>query len=331
MKFIKEKYTQLSVLEKQKYIKLIKDKFEKQLARELDLTRVSAPLLVTKESGLQDDLSGVERKVSFDILKDGKELEIVQSLAKWKRMALKKYGFPIHRGLYTDMTAIRRDDKMDETHSVYVDQWDWEKVIVRQDRTIDYLRKTVKKIVKAIADTSEFLKTKGFQEVDIVRDVHFITSQELLDLYPGKTDKEREYLITKQYKTVFIIGIGDALSDGVPHDMRAPDYDDWSLDGDLLFYHEVLDIALEISSMGIRVDKDTLIQQLEKAEKQERMEYAYHQSILRDELPLTIGGGIGQSRLCMLLLGRAHIGETQASYWDHETLAQCEELGIELL
>jgi len=192
MEFIKDKYTQLSILDKQKYIKLIKDKFERKLAHELDLTRVSAPLLVTKESGLQDDLSGVERKVSFDILKDGKELEIVQSLAKWKRMALKKYDFPIHKGLYTDMTAIRRDDKMDETHSIYVDQWDWEKVIVRKDRTIDYLKKTVKKIVKAIADTSEFLKSKGFEGIEICRDVFFITAQELEDLYPGKTDKEKE-------------------------------------------------------------------------------------------------------------------------------------------
>ena len=203
--FIKEKYIDMSILDKQKYIKIIKDKFERQLAHQLSLTRVSAPLLVTKESGLQDDLSGVERKVSFDILKDGKELEIVQSLAKWKRMALKKYDFPIHKGLYTDMTAIRRDDKMDETHSIYVDQWDWEKVIVRKDRTIDYLKKTVKKIVKAIADTSKFLKTKGFEGVEIREDVFFITSQELLDMYPDKTDKEREYLITKQYKTVFII------------------------------------------------------------------------------------------------------------------------------
>ena len=331
MKFIKDKYTHLSILDKQKYIKLIKDKFERKLAHEQDLTRVSAPLLVTKESGLQDDLSGVERKVSFDVLKEGRELEIVQSLAKWKRMALKKYDFPIHKGLYTDMTAIRRDDKMDETHSIYVDQWDWEKVIVRKDRTIDYLKQTVKKIVKAIADTSEFLRSKGFDSIEICRDVFFITAQDLLDLYPDKTDKEREYLITKQYKTVFIIGIGDDLSDGKPHDMRAPDYDDWSLDGDLLFYHEVLDIALEVSSMGIRVDKETLTQQLEKSGKQERLEYAYHQSIIKEELPLTVGGGIGQSRLCMLLLGRAHIGEVQASYWDTQTIEQCRKLKIELL
>lgn len=330
MKFIKDKYTELSVLDKQKYIKLIKDKFERKLAHELDLTRVSAPLLVTKESGLQDDLSGVERKVSFDIL-GGKELEIVQSLAKWKRVALNKYSFPIHKGLYTDMTAIRRDEKMDEIHSIYVDQWDWEKVIVRNDRTIDYLKRTVKKIVKAIADTNRILKIKGFDSVDIYKDVYFITSQELLDMYPDATDKEREYLITKKYKTVFIIGIGEQLSNGKPHDTRAPDYDDWSFNGDLLIYHEVLDMALEISSMGIRVDKDTLIKQLEKAGCEERLQYAYHQSIIKEELPLTIGGGIGQSRLCMLLLGRAHIGEVQASYWDKEILMQCEKLKIELL
>ena len=331
MEFIKEKYRKLSILEKQKYIKLIKDKFEKKLAKELKLTRVSAPLFVTKESGLQDDLSGVERKVSFDILKDGKELEIVQSLAKWKRMALKKYDFAVHKGLYTDMTAIRRDDKVDETHSIYVDQWDWEKVIVRKDRTIDFLKETVKKIVKAISETSEFLKSQGVEGSSISSDVFFITSQELLDMYPDKTDKEREYLITKEHKTVFIIGIGDELSDGKPHDLRAPDYDDWSLDGDLLFYHEVLDIALEISSMGIRVDSETLVYQIVKSKKYERFALGYHQSILKDELPLSIGGGIGQSRLCMLLLGRAHIGEVQASYWDKATLKKCEEQKIELL
>ncbi len=331
MKIIKDKYIQLSILEKQKYIKLTKDKFERELAKQLDLVRVSAPLLVTRESGLQDDLSGVERTVAFDILKDGKEVEIVQSLAKWKRMALKKYGIPTHKGLYTDMTAIRRDDKMDETHSIYVDQWDWEKVILKEDRTIEYLKQTVRKIVKAIVSTSKYLKRQGLDCVDLSEDVFFITSQELLDMYPDKTDKEREYLITKKYKTVFIIGIGDKLSDGKPHDLRAPDYDDWSLDGDLLFYHEVLDIALEISSMGIRVDQVALIEQLEKSGKQERLQYAFHQAIIKDQLPLTIGGGIGQSRLCMLLMGRAHIGEVQSSYWDKQTIEQCKKLKIELL
>lgn len=331
MKIIKDKYVQLSILEKQKYIKITKDKFERELTKRLDLVRVSAPLLVTRESGLQDDLSGVERTVAFDILKDGKEVEIVQSLAKWKRMALKKYGISTHKGLYTDMTAIRRDDKMDETHSIYVDQWDWEKVILKEDRTIEYLKQTVRKIVKAIVSTSKYLKRQGLDCVDLSEDVFFITSQELLDMYPDKSDKEREYLITKTYKTVFIIGIGDKLSDGKPHDLRAPDYDDWSLNGDLLFYHEVLDMALEISSMGIRVDKATLIAQLEKSGKQERLQYAFHQAIIKDQLPLTIGGGIGQSRLCMLLMGRAHIGEVQSSYWDKQTIEQCKKLKIELL
>lgn len=331
MKFIKEKYTEISVLEKQKYIKLIKDKFEKELAKALDLVRISAPLLVTKESGLQDDLSGVERKVSFDILKDGRELEIVQSLAKWKRYALKKYGFEPHKGLYTDMTAIRRDDKMDETHSIYVDQWDWEKIILRKDRTLAYLQKTVKSIVGAIIKTSDYLKTKGFDGVKLCPEVYFITSQQLLDLYPTLSAKEREYEITKKYKTVFIMQIGDKLSDGQPHDLRAPDYDDWTLDGDLLFYHEVLDMALEVSSMGIRVDKQSLLSQLEKSGKQERLKYDFHKSIVDESLPLTIGGGIGQSRLCQLLLARAHIGEVQASYWDKDTIQECEKLGIELL
>lgn len=331
MKLLKDKYQQISVLEKQKFIKIIKDRFEIELAGALDLTRVSAPLVVTPESGLQDDLSGVERKVSFDIKKDGQTLEIVQSLAKWKRMALGKYKIPAGEGLYTDMTAIRRDDKVDETHSIYVDQWDWEKTITREERTVDYLKSTVRSIVKAIKQTSEHLKAQGFDGVEISEDVHFVTSQELLDMYPGTTDKEREYLIAKEFKTVFIIGIGHDLSDGKPHDMRAPDYDDWTMDGDLLFYHEVLDMALEISSMGIRVDADSLVSQLRIAGKQERLELAYHKSILDGSLPLSIGGGIGQSRLCMLLMGRAHIGEVQASYWDKDTLQECEELGIELL
>ena len=331
MKILKDKYIKLEILEKQKLIKIIKDKFERKLAKELDLIRVSAPLLVTKESGLQDDLSGVERKVEFDIKKDGKVLEIVQSLAKWKRFALGKYQLPIHKGLYTDMTAIRRDDKVDETHSIYVDQWDWEKVITREDRTISYLKKTVRAIVRAIYKTSEILKIYGFDAVTVEKSVKFITSQELLDLYPGTTDKEREYLITKKYGTVFIMQIGDDLSDGKPHDMRAPDYDDWQLDGDLLMYHEVLDMALELSSMGIRVDSKSLKYQIDKSGKQDRLELDYHKAILEDRLPLSIGGGIGQSRLCQFLLGRAHIGEVQASYWDKDTIKECEEQGIELL
>ena len=331
MKLVKEKYIALEVMQKQHYIKLIKDKFERELAKELELTRVSAPLLVTPKSGLQDDLSGVERKVSFDILKDGATLEIVQSLAKWKRFALAKYKVPMHKGLYTDMTAIRRDDKMDETHSIYVDQWDWEKVISKEDRTIDYLKQTVSKIVEALKQTSEYIKVMGFSGVEICEDVLFITSEELLQKYPTLDAKEREYQITKEYKTVFIMQIGDKLSDGTEHDLRAPDYDDWSLDGDLLVYHEVLDMALEISSMGIRVDKDAMLKQIEKSGKEERLQLEYHKQILEERLPLSIGGGIGQSRLCQLLLGRAHIGEVQSSYWDAKTIEECEMLGIELL
>lgn len=329
--FRKDKYIKLDVIQKQKYIKFIKDQFEKALAKELGLIRVSAPVVVTKDSGLQDDLSGVERAVAFDIAKDGRELEIVQSLAKWKRFALAKYHFPLGKGLYTDMCAIRRDDKVDSTHSIYVDQWDWEKVISRQQRTTEYLKQTVKKIAKAIAKTSKLLKTAGFAGVDISDKVFFISSQKLLEMYPDLTDKEREYEITKKYKTVFIMQIGGCLSDGKPHDLRAPDYDDWSLDGDLLFYHEVLDKALEISSMGIRVDKDSLLKQIALSGKQERLKFPYHKAILEDKLPLTIGGGIGQSRLCMLLLGRAHIGEVQASYWDSKSLLECEKEDIELL
>lgn len=331
MEFIKEKYKNLSVLEKQKYIKVIKDRFERNLAKELNLTRVSAPLFVTKESGLQDDLSGIERKVSFDIKKNGKEIEIVQSLAKWKRLALKKYKFSVGKGIYTDMTAIRRDENLDETHSIYVDQWDWEKVIEIKERNIEFLKDNVKKIVNAIYKTSKFLKIKGFKEIEINKNVFFIDSQQLLDLYPDKTEKEREYLITKKYKTVFIIGIGNNLKNGSPHDKRAPDYDDWNLNGDLFFYHEVLDMALELSSMGIRVNKESLKKQLKISNKEERLQYKYHQDILNEELPLTIGGGIGQSRLCMLLLGRAHVGEVQASYWDEENIKNCEKQNIELL
>ncbi len=328
---IKEKYIPISILEKQKYIKIIKDKFEKELAKAVCLTRVSAPIVVTRESGLQDDLTGVERPVKFDVKKDGQELEIVQSLAKWKRFALQRYGLPVHTGLYTDMQAIRRDDKMDATHSIYVDQWDWEKVILKEDRTIDYLKLTVKQIVKAVCLTSKYLSRCGFDAVKICPTVHFITSQQLLYMYPYLTAKQREYEIVKKYKTVFIMQIGDKLSDGKPHDLRAPDYDDWSLDGDLMFYHPVLDMALEISSMGIRVDKSTLLSQLQKTGDTDRLKLAYHKSIIDGSLPLSIGGGIGQSRLCQLLLGRAHIGEVQASYWDKETIKTCKIDGIELL
>lgn len=327
----KDKYVKLSLLDKQKYIKLIKDKFETVLAKELDLVRVSAPIVVTKDSGLQDDLSGVERKVEFDIKKDGAVLQIVQSLAKWKRYALGKYKIPMHKGIYTDMTAIRRDDLMDNLHSIYVDQWDWEKVISKEDRTLDYLKQTVSKIAESIYLTSQYLKKHGFSGVKICKKVFFITSQELLDMYPTLSPKQREDKIVKKYKTVFIMQIGGKLKDGKPHDLRAPDYDDWSLNGDLLMYHEVLDCALEVSSMGIRVDDKSIKTQCIMAGAQERLDLDFHKQITGKKLPLSIGGGIGQSRLCQLLLGRAHIGEVQASYWDRETLDQCKKLGIELL
>ncbi len=331
MKFIKEKYMPMQAQEKQKAIKLIKDEFEKRLAVGLELSRVSAPMVVTRESGLQDDLSGVERPVSFDIKKDGAVLEIVQSLAKWKRFALLKYGFKPHTGLYTDMRAIRRDDKVDATHSIFVDQWDWEKVILRDDRKLEYLKQTVQKIVDAIFETAEALKQQGIDVPEVEKQVYFISSEELLKMYPTLSAKQREYEITKRFKTVFITQIGDTLSSGEPHDLRAPDYDDWQLDGDLLVYHEVLDCALELSSMGIRVDKKAILKQLKKAEAEDRLEYAYHKAIIDETLPLSIGGGIGQSRLCQYLLKRAHIGEVQASYWDKETRKTCAEFDMDLL
>ena len=331
MTFNKEEYVFLDVLQKQKYIKIIKDKFEKELAKQLDLTRVSAPLFVTQKSGLQDDLSGVERKVAFDVLKDGQQIEIVQSLAKWKRFALKKYGICLHKGLYADMTAIRRDENLDQTHSIYVDQWDWEKVIDKKDRTISYLKQTVKRIVTAIANTQKYLAKKGFVGQEICKQVCFVSSQELLQMYPNLSAKQREYEITKKHKTVFVMQIGEKLSDGLPHDNRAPDYDDWHLNGDLLFYNHILDSAFEISSMGIRVDAQSLLHQIEMSNNSERLAYDYHKAILSGDLPLSIGGGIGQSRLCQLLLGRAHIGEVQASYWDKLTIEDCKKAGIELL
>ena len=331
MKLIKEKYMPMQAQEKQKAIKLIKDEFEKRLASALELSRVSAPMVVTRESGLQDDLSGVERPVSFDIKKDGAVLEIVQSLAKWKRFALLKYCFKSHTGLYTDMHAIRRDDKVDATHSIFVDQWDWEKAILRTDRTLKYLKETVQKIVDAIFETAKTLKQQGIDVPEIEKQVYFISSEELLKMYPTLSAKQREYEITKRFKTVFITQIGDILSSGEPHDLRAPDYDDWQLDGDLLVYHEVLDCALELSSMGIRVDKKAILMQLKKAEAEDRLEYAYHKGIIDETLPLSIGGGIGQSRLCQYLLKRAHIGEVQASYWDEETRKMCAEFDIDLL
>ena len=331
---IPQGYTsRLTVRETEKAIKFVKDAFQRNFVRNFGFERVSAPLFVASGTGVNDDLNGVERAVKFDILEqDGISAEIVHSLAKWKRMALKRYGFKSGEGLYTDMNAIRRDDKCDNTHSIYVDQWDWEMVISKEQRTQEFLRMAVSRIVGAIVDTLEETK-KQFPLIDLTlkREVTFITSQELLDRYPDLSAHERERMAAKEYGTVFLTGIGGALSDGKPHDGRAPDYDDWSLNGDILFYDEVLDDSLEISSMGIRVDADALKTQLKAAGAEARLAFDYHKEIVAEELPLTIGGGIGQSRLCMLLLQKAHIGEVQASLWPDEMREKCEKAGIHLL
>ncbi|MBO5851836.1 MAG: aspartate--ammonia ligase [Clostridia bacterium] len=332
--FIPKGYkSKTDIITTEKAIKFVKDNFERILAEKLNLIRVSAPLLVYSNTGLNDDLNGVERAVRFDILAlGGKDAEIVHSLAKWKRTALKKYGFKANSGLYTDMNAIRRDDSIDNIHSIYVDQWDWEKVINESDRTVEYLKETVKAIVLAVYETNELAK-KEFDglTLNINKDVKFITSQELEDLYPNLSSKEREHAITKEYGTVFLMQIGKTLKSGNRHDGRAPDYDDWDLNGDLLFYNEVLQNSLEISSMGIRVDKNSLVKQLEISGLTSRLEYGYHKGIVNATLPLTIGGGIGQSRLCMLLLQKAHIGEVQVSLWPEGLEKEAEENGVIIL
>ena len=321
----------LSLRDTEIAIKKVKDFFERDLAIQLNLTRVSAPLFVDRESGLNDNLSGKERPVTFDLL-TGKNFEIVHSLAKWKRFALKEYDFQVGEGLYTDMNAIRRDEWLDNVHSVYVDQWDWEKVITRETRNIEYLKLIVKAIVEAICNTSDRLKVRFPQlTTELCRDVSFITTQELEDLYPDMTGSERENAYLKEHKTAFIMQIGAPLRSGKPHDSRAPDYDDWQLNGDIFFWDDVLGRALEISSMGIRVDSETLDKQLRMANCDDRRVLPFHKMLLSDELPLTIGGGIGQSRLCMLMMGCAHIGEVQSSLWDSETQRICEENGIPLL
>ena len=323
---------QKTVRETERAIKYIKDTFAAKLADALNLERISAPLFVTSASGLNDNLSGVERVVRFDIKNiDGISAEVVQSLAKWKRWALGKYGFEAGEGLYTDMNAIRRDDDVDFYHSVYVDQWDWEQVITAKDRNVEYLKDTVRKIVAAVADTNEELAKIGQKYIEVNRDVHFITSQELEDLYPNNTSKERETLITQKYKSVFIMQIGDVLKSGKKHDGRAPDYDDWTLNGDIFVWHEGLQFALEISSMGIRVDKAALLSQLAKAQCEDRKYLPFHKALLNDELPLTMGGGIGQSRLCMYLLQKRHVGEVQASIWPQSMREECDKEGIILL
>ena len=322
----------LAVYETQTAIDYIKRTFQMNLAIELNLRRVSAPLFVEGDSGLNDNLNGVERPVEFDIPAVGKSAQVVHSLAKWKRLALKRYDFYVGKGLYTDMNAIRRDEELDNLHSVYVDQWDWEKVIDRSMRNEEYLRQTVKKIVSAVVATNNALRYEFPQlECRITPEVSFVTAQELEDRYPELTPKEREHAWVKEHPTTFLMGIGGKLKSGKPHDGRAPDYDDWTLNGDILLWNDVLGESFEISSMGIRVDADALRRQLKEAGCGERAELPFHRMLLNDELPLTIGGGIGQSRLCMLMMQTAHIGEVQASVWDAETRRLAEEKGIMLL
>ena len=322
----------LTLRETQHAIKYIKDIFQQNLSFALTLDRVTAPLIVTSASGINDDLNGVERKVDFDIKEFDTHAEVVQSLAKWKRMALYRYGYNSGEGIYTDMNAIRRDDNVDNIHSIFVDQWDWEKVITRSERTVEFLKETVKEIVKVIVFTKRKVRLRyPVLKAEIKSEPFFITAQQLLDMYPDKTPKERERLIAKEHKTVFIMQIGGALSDGQPHDGRAPDYDDWQLNGDLIFWNEVLEDSLEVSSMGIRVDETSLAAQLKSAGAEDRMKFDYHRMISNSTLPLTIGGGIGQSRLCMLLLEKAHIGEVQCSVWPEDMLKDCSAGGITLL
>ena len=325
---VRDYQSSLDLVETQKAIKLIKNNFEKNLAKELGLARVSAPLFVDPKTGLNDNLSGKEKAVAFNLL-NGQNLEIVQSLAKWKRYALKKYNLT---GLYTDMNAIRPNEEVDNLHSLYVDQWDWEKVITREERNIEYLKNTVRKIYKTFLETESYISNLyPSLKHDLPSDITFFTTQELLDKYPTLDSKERENAITKEYKAVFIIGIGGALSDGSIHDTRAADYDDWSLNGDILVWHDTLGIALEISSMGIRVDAASLMSQTALKGEEKKLELDYHKRILNNELPLTIGGGIGQSRLCLYFLNKAHIGEVQSSYWDDEDIKLFGSYNIKLL
>ena len=322
----------LTLRDTQRAIKLTKDTFQVKLAGALNLDRVTAPVIVTRGSGINDDLNGVERKVHFTMKEVDGVAEVVQSLAKWKRVALARYGYGPGEGIYTDMNAIRRDDDCDNLHSLFVDQWDWEKVITRDERTAEYLQDTVRRIVGVLADTNETLRGAYPElQTEICRDVYFITTQELEDLYPDFTPKERENAIVKEHKTVFLMQIGGVLKSGVRHDGRAPDYDDWSLNGDILVWNSVLGCAFELSSMGIRVDETSLHEQLIRSDALAREAFPYHQGILKGELPLTIGGGIGQSRLCMLLLGKAHIGEVQVSVWPESMRGACAEHGIMLL
>ena len=323
----------LDVRQTQEAIKYIRDTFQKEFGKQMNLERVSAPLFVKKSSGLNDNLNGVERPVSFDILGvPGEDIEVVQSLAKWKRLALGRYGFKPGEGLYTNMNAIRRDEELDNLHSCYVDQWDWEKVIEKKDRNIETLEETVRTIFKVIKHMQHEVWYKYPEAVNhLPSEISFITSQGLLDMYPDKSPRDREDAIAKERGCVFIEKIGDSLSDGKPHDGRAPDYDDWQLNGDILFWFEPLGRALEVSSMGIRVDETALLNQLSKAGCEDRKNLPYHKMLLEGQLPYTIGGGIGQSRLCMLLLKRAHVGEVQASIWPDDMINECAKHNMILL
>jgi aspartate--ammonia ligase len=322
----------LPVYETQIAIGFIKRSFEESMERALNVKRVSAPLFVGSQTGLNDNLNGVERPVEFDIKETGDNAQIVHSLAKWKRMALYSYGFPVGEGLYTDMNAVRRDEEMDNLHSIYVDQWDWEVVIDRASRNEDFLKKIVTGIVNAICDTAEKVRARyPALNTSLSRDVSFVTTQQLEDMYPNLPPKERENAYLKEHKTVFIMQIGDILKSGIKHDGRAPDYDDWTLNGDIMFWNDILNCAFEISSMGIRVDTQSLDSQLTKAGCDSRRELPFHKALLAGELPLAMGGGIGQSRLCMLLLQKAHVGEVQVSMWDQKTIAGCKAAGIVLL
>lgn len=334
-KFIipKDYHSELNLHDTQIAIKTVKDFFQNLLSQRLNLSRVSAPLFVDPDSGLNDNLNGVERPVTFDIKEqNGREAEVVQSLAKWKRYALKKYVFSYGEGLYTDMNAIRRDEITDNIHSIFVDQWDWEKIIKKDERTIATLMDTVKIVYKCLRKTEKYMAIQyDYIEEILPHDIFFVTTQELADMFPDNTPKEREYYIAKAKGAVCIMQIGDVLENGERHDGRAPDYDDWSLNADIVVYYPVLDIALELSSMGIRVDKKALLSQLKKAGCEERKDLPFQKAIINEELPYTIGGGIGQSRICMFFLRKAHIGEVQSSLWPEDMIAQCEENGIQLL
>lgn len=331
---IPENYkSDLNLHDTQVAIKTVKDFFQKTLSERLNLLRVSAPLFVTPDSGLNDNLNGVERPVSFGIREQNDaQAEIVHSLAKWKRYALKKYGFTYGEGLYTDMSAIRRDEDTDNIHSIYVDQWDWEKIIKKEERTVETLQNVVRTVYKALKKTEKYMSIEyDYIEEILPKEIFFITTQELEDMYPGCTPKEREYKIAKLKGAVFIMQIGGALASGEKHDGRAPDYDDWTLNGDIIVYYPVLDIALELSSMGIRVDENALLRQLETASCPERAELPFQKAVLNHEVPYTIGGGIGQSRICMFYLRKAHIGEVQASLWPEDVMKEALANGIQLL